>query len=290
MQRKDLEHIIRAAAAITDQYEIMIVGSQSILGAVPNAPDALLLSMEADVYPLHRPDLADLIDGAIGEMSPFDDRFGYYAQGVGPETAILPVGWEGRVVKIQSAGTDLKIGYCLEPHDLAASKLAAGREKDWEFVTKMLEHDIVDGNTLQERVATLPLDEQKKERIEAWVASKMSCDNGLSESPRLTADILPKVLADAAQLGLRVDAEKVRQLLSTGKIANGLFVGSVVAVDQERGLVYQSIGRQNEGAVLPLDMLSRSVVVGEMAEIAFRDGRGLVADRQQALGKGKSRE
>lgn len=122
MKRSDLEHIIRAAAAITDQYEIMIVSSQSILGAVPDAPPELLLSMEADVYPMQRPELADLIDGAIGELSPFEERFGYYAQGVGPETAILPAGWQGRVVRIQNQNTDFKVGYCLDPADLAASK------------------------------------------------------------------------------------------------------------------------------------------------------------------------
>ncbi|MBL8511176.1 MAG: hypothetical protein JNM52_05975 [Betaproteobacteria bacterium] len=79
----------------------MIIGSQSILGAIPSAPDSLLQSMEADLYPLHRPELTDLIDGAIGELSPFDERFGYYAQGVGPETATLPLGWEARTIKIQ---------------------------------------------------------------------------------------------------------------------------------------------------------------------------------------------
>ncbi len=82
MKRRELEHLIRAAAAVTDQVEIVVVGSQSILGAVPDAPAVLLQSREADCYPLHRPDLADVIDGAIGELSPFDERFGYYAQGV----------------------------------------------------------------------------------------------------------------------------------------------------------------------------------------------------------------
>lgn len=171
MKRRDLEHLIRVAAAITEQYEIMVVGSQSILGAVPNAPDFLLQSMEADIYPLHRPDLADLIDGAVGELSPFEERFGYYAQGVGPETAVLPAGWEDRVVKIQNDNTDLKIGYCLEPHDLAASKLAAGREKDWPFVETMLHHKIVDGATIQERIAYLPITSEQKERINRWVAT-----------------------------------------------------------------------------------------------------------------------
>jgi hypothetical protein len=84
MKRTELEHLIRAAAAITNQYDIVVIGSQSILGACPNAPEFLLQSMEADIYPLHQPELAGLIDGAIGELSPFEENFGYYAQGVGP--------------------------------------------------------------------------------------------------------------------------------------------------------------------------------------------------------------
>ncbi len=172
MKRNELEHIIRAAAAITDQYEIMIVGSQSILGAVPNAPEALLMSMEADVYPLHQPDLADLIDGAIGELSPFEERFGYYAQGVGPETAVLPQGWETRVVKIQNQNTDLKIGYCLEPHDLAASKLAAGREKDWEFVRTMLLHQLITADVLAHRLRDLPITHEHQTRLLGWLGQQ----------------------------------------------------------------------------------------------------------------------
>lgn len=53
MQRHQLEHIIRAASTIADDDEIIIVGSQSILGAYAQAPDELLVSEEADVYPRH---------------------------------------------------------------------------------------------------------------------------------------------------------------------------------------------------------------------------------------------
>ncbi|MBD3892585.1 DUF6036 family nucleotidyltransferase [Hydrogenophaga sp.] len=169
MRRSELEHLIRAAAAITDQHEIVVIGSQSILGTVPDAPAALLQSMEADLYPLHRPDLADLIDGAIGELSPFEDRFGYYAQGVGPETAILPAGWETRLVKIQNANTDLKIGYCLEPHDLAAAKLVAGRDKDRNFVQTLLQHGIVLTLTLIQRLGALPIAPERQMLLQRWV-------------------------------------------------------------------------------------------------------------------------
>ncbi|MBW7925033.1 MAG: hypothetical protein H3C59_09855 [Burkholderiaceae bacterium] len=172
MKRHELEHLIRAAAAITDQYEIVVVGSQSILGAFPDAPDSLLLSMEADLFPLARPDLADLIDGAIGELSPFEERFGYYAQGVGPETSVLPSGWKDRLVRIQNSNTDLKIGYCLEPHDLAVAKLVAAREKDFEFVDAMLHHRLIELRVLKERIELLQIPEASKARLRGWVAGR----------------------------------------------------------------------------------------------------------------------
>ena len=49
----------------------MVIGSQALLASCPNAPDALLRSMEVDCYPLDDPAKADLIDGSIGELSPF---------------------------------------------------------------------------------------------------------------------------------------------------------------------------------------------------------------------------
>jgi hypothetical protein len=103
MTRSELEHLIRAAGAIAEDSEIIIVGSQSILGQFPDAPPALVMSAEADVYPMHHPERADLIDGSIGEGSRFHETFGYYAQGVGEETATLPTGWQSRLVKILNA-------------------------------------------------------------------------------------------------------------------------------------------------------------------------------------------
>lgn len=172
MRRSELEHIIRAAAAISDQYEIMVIGSQSILGAVAQPPDSLTESMEADVYPWRHPELADLIDGAIGEGSPFHDRFGYYAQGVGPDTATLPTGWQDRLVKIQNLNTDLKIGYCLDPHDLALSKLAAGREKDWPFVAELIRHHYANVDRLLLLADQTPL--AKPAKVKAWLLAQQA--------------------------------------------------------------------------------------------------------------------
>lgn len=143
MERHQLEHVLRAAAAITGEDEFIVVGSQAILGALPDAPADLLMSREVDLYPPHRPELADLIDGAIGEASHFEDTFGYYAQGVGPETAVLPDGWQQRLVKVSSPATRGAVGWCVEPHDLVLSKYVANRDKDRVFCRSALRHGAV---------------------------------------------------------------------------------------------------------------------------------------------------
>ena len=72
------------AREITGQDEFVVIGSQAILGSRSEPPEELLQSMEADLYPLNDPEAADLIDGALGDGSPFHAAFGYYAHGVGP--------------------------------------------------------------------------------------------------------------------------------------------------------------------------------------------------------------
>jgi hypothetical protein len=153
MTRFELEHVIRAAGAIAEDSEIIIIGSQAILGQFPDAPRTLLMSAEADIYPLHHPERADLIDGSIGEGSRFHETFGYYAQGVGEETATLPRGWQRRLVKILNVNTAGTTGLCLEVHDLAISKHVAGREKDREFTRELARHGLTEEKVLLERLA-----------------------------------------------------------------------------------------------------------------------------------------
>jgi hypothetical protein len=106
MTRSQLEHIIRAAGSITDEKVILILGSQSILGSVENAPEKLLLSIEADVFPLKAPDKMELINGSIGEISRFHGTFGYYAHGIPPESCPLPAGWDKRLNPIRNENTN----------------------------------------------------------------------------------------------------------------------------------------------------------------------------------------
>jgi hypothetical protein len=171
MTRQQLEHLIRAASVIADDNEIVVVGSQSILGQYPDAPASLLVSVEADLYPRHHPDRADLIDGTIGELSPFHATYGYYAQGVGPTTAILPEGWESRLVSIRNENTRWATGLCLEAHDLLLAKYAAGRDKDLRFTRDAVRSAFVRRAVLEERLPTMQLTAPHIELIVRRIAS-----------------------------------------------------------------------------------------------------------------------
>ncbi len=164
MTRAQLEHLLRASASVlidsgslSSPLELVVIGSQAILGQYPQPPAELVRSMEADLYPLREPELADAIDGAIGELSAFHDTYGYYAQGVGPETATLPAKWIDRVIPVQSEATGQAVGLCLEVHDLAISKYTAGREKDLSFTFNLARHGLTRRSVLLERLKNTAL-------------------------------------------------------------------------------------------------------------------------------------
>src|SRR5712692_1372458 len=178
MTRSELEHLIRAAGRIAGAREIVVIGSQAVLGQFPEAPTALRRSMEADMYPRSKPGLADKVDGAIGEGSRFHERYGYYAQGVAPDTATLPRGWRRRLVRVENANTDGYAGLCLEVHDLALSKYVAGREKDLEFTRELARHGMTDKKTLLKRLAATRLDAALARAVRGRIGRDFSARGG----------------------------------------------------------------------------------------------------------------
>jgi hypothetical protein len=169
MKRSELEHLIRAAGTIAEDDEIIIIGSQSILGEFPDAPQSLLVSTEADLFPRNHPERADLVDGSIGEGSRFHEEFGYYAQGVDEKTATLPRGWHTRLVRIANPNTRGIAGLCLEVHDLAISKYVAGREKDLEFNRELARHEMTRFEILEERIAETDLSGELRAIVKARI-------------------------------------------------------------------------------------------------------------------------
>lgn len=165
MTRIQLEHIIRAASQISDDPEIVVIGSQAIHAQERKLPLIAFQSLEADVYPRNHPERADDIDAAIGELSAFHGTYGYYAHGVSPRTAILPAGWEQRLIRVSGPNTEGATGLCLDPHDLVLSKYAAGRERDLEFNRALVRHGLVSKRRLTRLVIAMPLDDERKRLI-----------------------------------------------------------------------------------------------------------------------------
>lgn len=160
MRRDEFEHVIAAAAEVSGEREIVVIGSQAILGNCAEPPKAMLFSMEVDVYPRSDPRKAEEIDGSLGDGSPFHGTYGYYAHGVGPETAVAPIGWEDRLVRVEipsRVGQEIgPVALCLEVHDLVLAKCVAGRERDWEFAHEAIAAGIVGIEELLRRVDDLP--------------------------------------------------------------------------------------------------------------------------------------
>jgi hypothetical protein len=107
---------------------------------------------------------------AIGQDSKFHEQFGYYADPVDETTAILPKGWKARLVILPAGDTDAVTGLCLEPHDLAIWKYAAGREKDVVFARELAGRGIVSNDRLLALLDQTPVSEEIRRRIRAHIA------------------------------------------------------------------------------------------------------------------------
>jgi len=154
MKREQFEHTIRAAGAILGVNEVLVIGSQAVHACFDGVIPEAQRSIETDISALDDRDgsKADLIDGSIGELSSFQETFGYYAQGVTPKTAILPDGWRKRLIPFLTPATNGVTALCLEPHDLWISKAVAGRTKDIEFCKALMKRNLVNVKTLQARL------------------------------------------------------------------------------------------------------------------------------------------
>jgi len=186
MRRDQLEHAIRTACQIIQHPEVIVVGSQAILGTYDESelPAAATMSIEVDILPIADSNaetarLADLIEGVAGEFSAFEELHGFSIDGVDLETAVLPDGWRDRLVRVQNANTAAPAGsprftgWCLDKEDLCVAKLIAFREKDLNFVAALLDATLVEPEEVLRRLRMVP--ESRKaagERAHSWLTSR----------------------------------------------------------------------------------------------------------------------
>ncbi|GAB6060091.1 DUF6036 family nucleotidyltransferase [Desulfonatronum parangueonense] len=173
MRHDELAHVLITIMALTKGEKAIVLGSQAVLGGIAReqaqllddaAKQALFQSMEVDVAFPGRLDLSALVDDTIGLDSPFYERFGYHAEGVEMEIAVLPRGWEQRLTPFTDQDKSL-LGYCLDLHDLATAKLAAGRNKDEQFIQALVRAKLLHRDVLKTRILSTTLPEDRKELL-----------------------------------------------------------------------------------------------------------------------------
>lgn len=189
MRRDQFEHLIRAVGGVLNENEIIVVGSQAILGSFSEGlPADATISRELDVLPLDDAigDKADLIDGTIGEGSMFSESFGVFADGVTVTTSRLPEGWRNRLVAFRTVNTNGVTAFCVEPHDLLIAKYLANLEKDREYCTAVVRAGLVRRETLEDRLAKTECTSDEMYRTLAAIRWDFEQDHhGKAERPTL---------------------------------------------------------------------------------------------------------
>lgn len=144
MQKSYLFDLISVVRGVLDENELpVIVGSQSIFAQTEDPPRVVRESRECDFLLFGGKSVErDRINSDYGVFSPFADEKGYYADALGLASVVLPTGWEDRLIPFQDSEGKI-VARCLDRYDLAASKIAAGRPKDIEFLADAFESGLL---------------------------------------------------------------------------------------------------------------------------------------------------
>jgi len=123
------------------------------------------LSQEVDIIAKNNVEKTEFLN-VIGIDSIFHEENGYYADPVNFDTAILPKKWKNRLVnlKIDTDVAGAKV-YCIEPHDLVVSKLAANREKDRVLIRSLLIKKLISELVVHRRIEETDVNNDKKEAM-----------------------------------------------------------------------------------------------------------------------------
>jgi hypothetical protein len=170
-----LFHVLRSAAAITKASELTVFGTAAAIPWLKGREPELWISMEVDID-AGTDELNTEIDGVLGELSPFHETHGIYAQGVSIEAFIAPPKWRGRSKVITEPETGARVRVP-RPVDLVVAKLVRGDAKDWEFAEYAVRNFAIDPDAVARglgEVATAhPRYAASAEKASALIATKL---------------------------------------------------------------------------------------------------------------------
>lgn len=152
MDRDQVGVLLTEAKRVTNHCEFVIIGSLSILGKTVDAPPDMTHSIDVDMFPRADPGRIEEINRELGQGTDFEDRHGYYADGVSPQVATLPEGWEGRLISVRYP--EDVVGYYLDPDDAAVAKLARLEARDLRWVKSGVAAGILNPDEISRRMLT----------------------------------------------------------------------------------------------------------------------------------------
>ena len=196
MKKRQVDHVLRAAGRITGEKQFIIIGSQSLHGKHPDVADDILRSFEVDLIAKREPSRSEWLN-VIGQDSHFHEQFGYYADPVDESSAVLPKGWKARLVNLPEGETDGVRGLCLDPHDLAIAKYAAGRDKDRVFTRELATRGLVAQDRLKVLLDETPVSEEVRDRIRSQIARDFGAKHALKSTARSSSESLEQIRAHA---------------------------------------------------------------------------------------------
>lgn len=184
MTKSDLELMLRHAGVIARDRDFFLFGSQSLRAVCPRYPKEFPKTFEADLYPRHQPQAWALLRAKMGRNSPFYKKHGFFLDCVDPGLATFPDGWTERLIPFRTPRTGGVTAWCLEPHDLFASKLVAWREKDQQFLRAMLKHKLVQSGVVLNRIEDLPVSPSRREELKNLVEELVAEQRSLRTKSR----------------------------------------------------------------------------------------------------------
>jgi hypothetical protein len=152
VQKSDLFELVRQIKQIAPEEIPIIVGSQAVHVITQILPEIVQQSIECDfLLASEKSETRAEINKKLGVFSSYQLEHGFYADALGLATVILPTGWQERLQKFEDENGNV-IAYVAEIHDIAISKLIAGREKDFLFLKELFVREFIEIDVFLERV------------------------------------------------------------------------------------------------------------------------------------------
>lgn len=181
--------LVSEARRLTQHREIVVIGSNAVLGLAETTaiPAAMSMSIDLDSYLKNDPGRTSDLVAALGENSEFHRREGFFLDMVSPQLPTLPDGWQGRLIPVRRDGAT---AWFIDPDDAAISKYARGEPRDQRWIRAGMEAGIVSlpkVKALLGRTSFFDTEEEAAARTrvqadERWLEQRRAEKSGLGTS------------------------------------------------------------------------------------------------------------